>query len=267
MTDLLQTRRAPTWLLVAVIASLVPWSCCVNLWFAEQKLYRPLYQATAGLLSPALQVGLPSVILYVAMLRLGGLRGADFGWRRGHLRAAAVATSLVWLISNVVAVLANFDTLALDEALAQRPLVAAGRLLGQLFGNALLEETLYRGFCLVQFLLLLRGRPWLAALLSAICFAVPHIPNRIYLDGYADAGDVVFDMTQLLCSGLFLAWVYLRTRNLWWLVGLHSLANAPSLLVHWDVSVRDGKVLVSVAGVALTLLWPRLFVRRLVPGS
>jgi membrane protease YdiL (CAAX protease family) len=219
-------------------------------------------------LHPALQACLPSLLLYLLLFRLGGLRPVDVAWRRRDLLAGGLATLVLWVLSNALARAAIAGESASRGESAETPLQVAGNLLGQLLGNALWEETLYRGFFLVQFLLLLRARgfgprraAWLAALLSAFVFALPHFPNRILKDEYRVASDVVFDQLRLVLSGLFLAWVFLRTRNLWWAVGLHGLANAPTLLFEWGWEAAP-KEAVAGMGLLMTLVWPWVFGRR-----
>jgi membrane protease YdiL (CAAX protease family) len=261
------TRRAPTWLLVVTAASLLPWSYAVNLWFAPRELYSPLLRASHGLLQPALQVCLPSIVLYLLLFRAGGLRLRDTGWHRTNLLAGVVATVALWGLVNGIAMAAVGRDVAWPEQPAEGTLVFIGKLVAQLFGNALWEETIYRGFFLTQLLILFqkrglgpRRRICLAVLLSAVLFAIPHIPNRIYKGEYDGFTDVLLDQGKLLLSGAFLAWTYLRTGNLWWLVGLHSLSYVPGILFAPSPggSPKDAVV---VIGVVITLLWPRTFGR------
>ena len=74
MADLLQSRCAPTWLLVFVLAVLYPWSWFVNQWWAANKKYEWLLQASDGLLYPNLQICLPTVIVWLVIWRAAGLR-------------------------------------------------------------------------------------------------------------------------------------------------------------------------------------------------
>lgn len=259
------TRRAPTWLLVTTALLLVPWSCAVNLWFAERELYRPLLHASGGLLHPALQACLPSVVGFLLLFRLGGLRLADVGWRARDLARGALVTLLLWLSLNACAFASLGGEFAWHTEPGKTPALMLGHLLGQLLGNALWEESVYRGFFLVQFVLLLRARgrgpkasAWLAALSSAIVFALPHIPNRIFKDAYDGGLDVLADQARLLLAGMFLAWVFLRTKNLWWAVGLHSLANYPTLAVAWGWEASTKEV-VALLGLVMTVLWPWVF--------
>lgn len=268
MVALLHTRRAPNWLLITVLLVLYPWSWFVNQWFTANGHYRYLLQASDGLLAPNLQVCLPTILIWLAVFRIAGLRLADIGWCRRDLRMGGLMTLSVWVAVHIVAVVANWSSLALTGEIQHAPGQAIGRLLGQLLGNALYEETIYRGLCMTQFLLLLLARGYgefkavsLAALGSAVVFALPHIPNRLVHGSYDGVLHALGDQTMLVCSGLFLAWVYVRTRNLWWVIGLHSLANCPTVLVFWDVGEDHRsflKALVSLLGLLATIAWPWL---------
>lgn len=264
MTSGLASRRAPVWLLVVTGLVLLPWSMAVNLWFAEQGHWRPLLHASDGWLHPALQACLPSVAVYLLLFRCGGLRLSDVGWRRATFVRGAAATVGLWLAVQALAAVADGFTFACDPRLNADAGYYLGNLLGQWLGNALWEETVYRGFFLAQFLLLLRARglgwrraAWLAAWASAVIFAVPHIPNRIYKDAYAGPLDVLADQGRLLVSGMLLAWIYLRTRNLWWAVGLHGLANHPTSALVWPGDVNTLKITIVLLGILVTACWPR----------
>jgi membrane protease YdiL (CAAX protease family) len=114
-----------------------------------------------------------------------------------------------------------------------------GELFGQLFGNALYEEVLFRGVLLVQMVLWLapssgrveRRSLWAGLLGSQAVFALQHIPNRLAFGAWADAANAALDLTLLFVAGLFFAGVFLRTGNLLLVVGLHTLGNLPLQLV------------------------------------
>ena len=141
----------------------------------------------------------------------------------------------VWVvIQGVQAVFLLFrDEFALHEAWNQfGPAGLLGGVLGQLLGNALLEETVFRGFFLPQFYLKAtrvfpRGAALAIALLgSQVLFAVSHLPNRFFLMGQTGL-DILWGQFVLVVAGLILAAVYLLTRNLFFVVGFHVLWNAP----------------------------------------
>jgi hypothetical protein len=137
-----------------------------------------------------------------------------------------------------VVVLATGGSLAWSRALEHSGRGLLGELLGQLFGNALYEEILFRGCLLVQLALWLTPRPQrpdrravlLALVLSQLVFALQHIPNRLAFAAWPDAAAAAGDLAMLLVAGLFFAGVFLRTGNLLVAVGVHALGNCPTLL-------------------------------------
>src|SRR5580704_5607981 len=110
-----------------------------------------------------------------------------------------------------------------------KPMENAGLFVGQIFGNALYEEIVYRGFLTVQVYLLLRrlGRNLamvLAVVMVQAVFATIHIPMLIVAGhGWAE---VVAILPQLFIMGVALAIIYLVTGNLLIAVGAHALADA-----------------------------------------
>lgn len=117
--------------------------------------------------------------------------------------------------------------------------IVTGEFFGEVFGNSLFEEVLYRGLLLPQvyFYFTRAGwirdekKRWTAALfLSQGLFAVMHLPNRI-ASGYA-LGDLLLNQLVLLGLGFFFAICYALTGNLAVAIGLHALNNvAVTILV------------------------------------
>jgi hypothetical protein len=67
------------------------------------------------------------------------------------------------------------------------------------------------------------------------------------------------DQGVLLLGGLLLSWLYLRTRNLFFVIGVHALLLAPSPVV---AGPRGGggwyqPLVVAVLASLWALLWPR----------
>ena len=264
-----QARRAPAGLLVAIGVLLMPWSWFVNLWFAENEHYKFLLESSHGFLFPTLQVGLPSLALLLLGCRAAGLRPADVGWRAHDLPAGLLATLILWSTVSLAGLLFSQSPPAWSTDWSTSWVMTSGRLVGQLFGNALLEETLYRGLFLVQFLLLLRARgagpnrtAWLAAAAASIVFSIPHVPNRLLKHEYGSLAAVLTDQGQLLFAGMVFAWHYLRTRNLWWAVGAHSLSNYPTLATDWNIELTSPNEITFFLAIGFTAAWPWL--RKLV---
>jgi len=257
-----ETRRAPNWLLLSILIALLPWSWVVNIWFVDGRYYEPLLHASRGLLHPSMQVCLPTILALLLLFRVAGLAPRDVGLKASKLPAGVLATLLLWLAVNAVALASTGGELVWSDHEGRSGPLVLGHLLGQFLGNAFFEELVYRGLFLAQLVLLLRSRgrgatraAWTAALLSAVIFAVPHIPNRIMKEAYDGPLSVVADQGRLVASGLLLAWIYLRTQNLWWAIGLHGLANYPTVLLDWDYRASPKEVVVLFT-LVMTLVWP-----------
>jgi membrane protease YdiL (CAAX protease family) len=141
-----------------------------------------------------------------------------------------------------------------------------GGLLAQLAGNALCEEALFRGFLFVQCAVLFSRaapqRPNLslvaAGLISSAVFAVAHFPHRLGMGGgYANWAAMGMDQGWLVVWGCVYCWIYARTGNLLFVVGVHSLANARTMIVTAP-EFADYLPLSQMLGVGLALAWDRL---------
>lgn len=260
--DELPRARRGAW--IAIGAALLPWSWAINLWFVPSEVWRPLFDATGGLVYPTLVVGLPSVALYLLLARAGGLRPRHLGLEAARLPTGVLGTVTIWAALSLLAWPLADGPLGWGADWQTSSLRTGGRLLGQLLGNALVEEVVYRGFFFAQLLLALRDRGlgerraalW-AALASSLVFAVPHVPNRIMKDEYHGAADVLLDQSKLVVLGAFFCWIYLRTGNLFFVIGAHALGNYPSALVRWDFEAVPAEVAALLVAVAVTLGWRR----------
>jgi len=232
------------------------------------EIFLPTYKLSNGLVFPNLIVG---IVLFSAMILLicrpAKLPLTHIGWKQSTLKSGCLIVIVTWLALQVAAVLAALiggHGLALHSDWTTGNYSGVGRLIGQLIGTAPFEESLFRGILPVQLFFWLSKREprrvyrWvvITMLLSAIAFAVPHIPNRILNNSYTGLGSVIQDQLLLMLAAIVFLWVYLSTGNLWFVIGLHSLINAPTLIV---ASPIDGSsqviLLIAMLGVSLT---PRL---------
>jgi membrane protease YdiL (CAAX protease family) len=160
--------------------------------------------------------------------------------------------------------LATGQGLSIDPTWAQfGALAVLGNLLGQFFGNALYEETVWRGVTLPQFYrrcakrLPAKRDLSMAALIAALVisqglFALRHIPVRIW--NRFTLGDLPITLAELFVTGVVFALLYLRTRNLFVVIGIHALYDAPTaLLAHGGAVALPALALVML----ILLLWPR----------
>lgn len=211
----------------------------VNLVFFAGNTFRPLASATGGLFTGSLLANLIFIALLVAaiILRHGRLRLYDVGLIPRNILFGVLFTVGIWGGAQVVHGLAgwlSFGVVKLNPDWAN-PGFMVGLLLTQIFGNALFEEIAYRGFLFPQLYLRasgLRNYPWMrllgAMFVSQGLFALSHIPNRIYL-GMTPA-EIALDLLMLLGWGTLYTLIYLRTDNLFVVVGIHALGNTPTTL-------------------------------------
>jgi membrane protease YdiL (CAAX protease family) len=231
----------------------------------------PLVQASGGLINRTLLGNLPLLLVavVVVMFGLGKLRASDVGLVWTRLLAGLVFTAGLWLLVQMTQLaleLAANGTVTLAPAWSELGIPAVlGTLLGQLFGNALYEDIGYRGFLLPQVLTRLNHR-WperatrglvVALIVTQGLFALRHIPGDI-LAGISGA-DLALDLLRVLGLGVLYALLYLRTNNLFLVIGVHALGDAPVPL--FMSTLVGSSTLVLVFAVVALLVWP-LFTRK-----
>jgi CAAX protease family protein len=232
-------------------------------------VYMPAYRLSDGLVRPNMIAGLAVLALTLVLVYWPArLTLSDVGLARNGIKRAFIAILSIWFILQVAALVAALiggSGVSLNSIWTKGDLSGFGQFLSQLSGTAPAEELLFRGIILVQVLsMLLRWRPCerrrmiaLAMLVSAIAFALPHVPNRILNESYSGLGSVLLDQTGLTVAGLIFAWIFLSTGNLWFSIGFHALINAPSPVF---ASPLDGD------GTYQVILLFGVFVPFLVPG-
>ena len=237
MSEPIKSARSRT--IIRLIAVHFTLTTIVNLVFFAGNTFRPLASATGGLFTGSLLANLVfiGVLVILIILRFGGLRPYDVGFIPRHIPYSVLVTVGVWgaaQIIHLVAGLLMYGSVTLSYEWVNPPFMI-GLVLTQIFGNALFEEIAYRGFMFPQLYLRmtgLRARPWarlaLALLISQGLFALSHIPNRIYLG--MTPSEIALDLLMLLGWGTLYTLIYLRTDNLFIVVGIHALGNTPTTL-------------------------------------
>lgn len=265
-------RLVSPWLLCLVVAAWLAIFLPANFWFGKSRIWLPWREGSYGLVWPGLIVGLVCMLVVVAgvLIGIGRFRAVELGLELGNLPEAIGFTVAIWIAMQLVAVAL---TIAESEPLqpaadlqGQRAGMMIGELLAQLAGNALCEEVLFRGFLFVQFAVLFsRAAPQqptlmliAAGLVSSVVFALAHLPHRIGMGGgYANWGAMGMDQRWLVVWGCVYCWLYARTGNLWFVIGVHSLANARTMIVTAP-DFANYLPLSQMLGVGLALIWDRL---------
>jgi len=220
-------RRMSTTALVGVCAMV---ALTVTLtWFVllPSPVLGSIERATSHLVQPTLVLTATTAAL-VALIAQPTLY--DVGLDRGLVRGIIV------LLTGYVAIQVGL-ALAAGELVRGRALtmpsgVVVGSVVAQLFGTALVEESVFRGLLFRQLTLRMHVVP--AAVLSAFLFAVWHVPQRQSL-GLAGL-DLVGSIAIVWLGGLFAAWFYVRTGNLYIVIALHALFNEGAPLIESPVT-------------------------------
>ena len=252
------------------------------LFFATDRfLVRPMFliqSTTNGLIDLTF---LNTLVLFIAIVGgllfgMAKLKPSEVGLQWSGLPSGILITVLMWITIQIVSLLLNLFAFA-HVSLDQLWLVPSGTssmlgtiLFGQLLGNALFEEIVFRGFLLPQCYFRIRwlkSRPrtriLVALLISQLLFALYHIP--VNLSNGTRSIQLLAILFLILLISLLLAIVYLRTSNLFVVVGLHALNDSPTVLFSPTFLSNDllGFILVLVFAALLLLFWPHFTRRKL----
>ncbi len=256
-----------------VVALVLAWTMAVmifaNSYYVPSRDYRVLFDATGGLLSVTLQVGLPATLVVLAIIGLvGRFDFAPFGFRKSAFVRGVKVAATMWLLLNLWAAYKSFTetgSIGLSELWRNRPGEALGVLAGQFLGNALFEETVFRGFLLTQFYAAIRttsgrddsGTVLKAVLIVGVLFMFEHVPNRIMKGD--QGGELLGELFGIYLAGLLWSWMYVRTGNLFFTIAAHALHNYPTLVMDMPGGDKKAKVSATLLAILITWIWPRLF--------
>lgn len=234
--------------------------------------YLPIYDASHHLLTPTLIGGGALGIAVVAVLvGYGKVPFHDFGWIPTRLIPGLVATAVLWTavqLIEVVTAIAIKDHLQLSPTLRNSGwTTVVGVLIGQVLGTAPAEETWFRGFLLPQLRIRFGQLSPATALAVAIVasqalFALYHLPNLL-LGNSGAVGTSALDIASQLgidfAVGVLLAGIYIRTGNLFMVMGVHALANAGTSVVAPPIDHVPVLLGLAVLVLLLSFVLPRPF--------
>lgn len=228
---------------------------------------RQLAHASSGIIQPPILFSSVLFVVVIAgiLLGAGNLRMRDIGLSKSTLFDGIIYTTATWIVLQSILVIASIITesgITLSDNVKINNLPKTLGMLGsQLFGNAFVEEVMFRGFLMPQLYLKFAGRSdvieWrkliAAIILSQLAFALIHIPilERLTIPG----GSSLIKLLIIFIMGVFFALFYLRTSNLFLCIGLHALINTPTPVFQ---SMLQPEMVTFGLGVVLMLRGPRL---------
>lgn len=276
-STIFQAKRVPVRVIAGVVLLHILCNMFVNLVYFTGEYYYPLAKLTNGWVDATLSGSLITLFLEVILflLIIAKVPSREMGLRKEKLLPGLIGFLLFWFALHIADLLINFfagfgSYISFNELITEEPNAIFGSLFGQLFGNALLEEVIFRGFLFVQLFLLFKrfNAPILricAALLSSqIIFALIHIPNRIYSGNYAGM-DYVTDFIQLIYMGIVFCLLYWLTRNLFFVVGVHSLNNVKLLI--WNSHYMEYTIVIGIPVLAVLLLLIKIIRQRFLRAA
>lgn len=234
-----ETKRAPVWTIVAAVAAQFLLAPFFQFIVFPRHWFTPVSHATSGLINSTLLANAIALIVVVGgVILLGGrLRPKDVGLAGGSLAAGVWFTLALWLTVNallIIVELSQSTSFAFNE-MWRKPgaLRVIGDLISQIFGTALDEEIVFRGFLTVQVILLLRPLGKSAAFILGIVavqllFASVHVP--LLLEKGQHWAEIWSGLPLLFVFGTGSALLYFLTGNLFVAVGTHALINAVVLV-------------------------------------
>jgi uncharacterized protein len=222
---------------------------------------------TRGLVAASFVLSLAAVaILLILIVVAGRIRPDDVGLNRDYAGRGVGVVTMIWVASQVIGVL--------PRVVANRPVLlnrafeygSQWEMVGQFLsaaGTATLGEIALRGFLLVQLYLLFnrgntdaeKGLGW-ATGITVVMSCLVTLPRTL---PYPSLELAAIDQGFVLVTSLFLCWLYLRTRNLFFVIGVHALLLAPSPVV---AGPRGGgtwypPLVVAILATVWALLWPK----------
>ena len=228
-------------------------------------------RATAGLLAPTLLISpVVFVPMWLILGKWGGLGLKDFDLDWSKIGTGLAATASFWGIMQLVQVglaVRSGRSIELHGSLAVPGVTfVLGRLVGQLFANALFEEMVFRRFAISQLMgYWERLKPaWFRLILVVIVtqffFWAFHFP--LVLSRGMPVSELISKTDIILTGGFIVTWIYFQTRNLFICIGYHALSNAPAPLVAESTNAF-GLVRESAIGLLLLhLAWLLIFRRK-----
>lgn len=230
-------REAPWKVILVYLLISLCMTTLINLVLFPSPVFHPIARATGGLIDGTLQANLLNILVFSLLIfGWGRLRPSDVGLQWSKLAQGLSLTALLWLGTQAIVLLINWinGDIHFDPMWSERGVTTVlGGLIAQLLGNAFFEEMEFRGFYLGQFYLKMGAQNekhrlnWSVLAMLAL-FVLGHIPNRIF-SGYTLA-DIPLDFALLFIWGLFFTAIYLISGNLFLAIGVHALANKPTLI-------------------------------------
>lgn len=220
---------------------------------------------TRGLIHQTLLLNVAELIgaVYGVLFLYGKMKAGDLGLKFEKLPIAVTVGAVIWIAIQVIEAVIGYSrhgSITIEPSWGTQGTELIGLLIGMFFGTALFEEIGFRGFLLFQFKTKLEKMAnsvvliGLSLILSQVFFALLHVPWKVMNQGWTTT--VVLDIVfSAFMNGIIYGLLYLRTMNLFFVMIIHALGNAPTSLI--EPSVAPPNILLLLA-ILFSLIWPWL---------
>ncbi len=202
--------------------------------------------------------------VYGILILYGKLQGRDIGLIVKKLPIAITIGLMTWILVQIIEGILGYvevGSIELNQQWNTESLALIGLFIGMFFGTALYEEVGYRGFFLIQFSMKMQRvvenrylQIIIALVVSQALFTILHIPWKVMNQGWT-----IIVLQELLFSvfvnGVIYGLLYLRTENLFFVMIVHALGNAPTSLV--SPVIEPSNILLLIA-IIWAVIWPKL---------
>ncbi len=270
-SNIFRSTREVSWsVITAAVMTFIGTSLLNHFVLGRNSVFFGLIDITKGLIHPILLYDLIAlVILCIIIFGWGHLKPREVGVVRKALKPALLFFLGFWIVAQgcfAILSLISTGTLEWNIAWEQNWVAVIGLLIAHLFGTAVYEDLAFRGFMLPQLFLKFGGSPdnqtrrpiVYAILVSQIVFSLSHIPTLI--SAGAHSGFIIARLGAALFLGIIMALLYMRSCNLFLIVGIHALIDTnTSLFNNIEDSVEHA--VYAALMILVLIIWPVFRVR------
>jgi uncharacterized protein len=265
--DYIEPQKETSWLffignylLYAIFVVFLMFIVYPNHWMS------PIDFATEGIINTTFvaSFGIFLLVVIIIVRLLGRVKLNTMGLNLYRLPVGIISFFGLYIILNILLLIIN---VAVHNPLIWHPYWMdsgtlgitwdVGNLLGQIFGNVLLEEVFYRGFLFIQFskkfTKSMNNPTWgiiSGAIASNFLFSLLHIPSLIRQGVYGM--DMALNLLILFSIGALLTSVYFITGNLYIAMGVHILNNISFALFN---DIFPTNFLILFITIAVMVIW------------
>ncbi len=250
--------------ILILIVILIPFNQIVLNYLFKIRFFVPLAKSTDYWIQPTLVANLLSLIVFSTLIFIIGKHNLFSVWlTKEKLKIAVLPIFFIWLLSQIITIVVTYFSKG-DIVFIDRLNVLTGSLIGQLFGNATFEELIYRGILFLQIYILLKPKTTnsnaliISIIFSQIVFALIHIPNRLMIN---QVDNLAMNLLGLFVAGVILTVIYIRTKNLVFVIGVHTLINQPFNIINTSFPMEYS---IFILIILTTILWHKITPKTIV---